>query len=72
MPLSNKKSAAKFSFGTADRASQAKIYHNKDLARIDFGGSYLYYILKGKSSPGPIYDVGGTDVFFYKKVSNLF
>ena len=38
MPLSDKKSAAKFSFGTADRASQAKIYHNKDLARIDFGG----------------------------------
>lgn len=42
VPLSNNLSAPKFSFGSADRGNQAKLYHNKDLAKIDFAGRRIF------------------------------
>ena len=45
VPLSTKRSAPKFSFGSADRSQQAKKYVNKELAAIDFAGLLSYYYL---------------------------
>ena len=38
MPISTKQTLPSYSFGSAERANQAKLYHNKELARIDFAG----------------------------------
>ena len=56
MLSSDKITMPKYSFGTADRKGQAKVYSNKNMAKTDFAGKY---------SPGPIYQVAGTDKFTY-------
>ncbi|CAD8075831.1 unnamed protein product [Paramecium primaurelia] len=61
MPISTKQTLPSYSFGSAERANQAKLYHNKELARIDFAG---------KGSPGPVYNVRGGDQFYYTKDAN--
>ncbi|KAM3135007.1 hypothetical protein pb186bvf_012831 [Paramecium bursaria] len=62
MPLSTKISEPIYSFGSAERANQAKIYVNKEMARLDFGG---------KSSPAPIYDIRGMDKYTYTQVNYI-
>ena len=56
MLASTKLTMPKYSFGTSDRKTQAKVYSNKHMAKTDFAGKY---------SPGPIYNVQGMDKFTY-------
>lgn len=82
MRLSQKITAPLYGFGTADRNKQAKVFTNKEMAKTSFAGknrgwfaafeaykSRLIWWL-GMSSPGPAYDVRGTDYFSYQSVSN--
>ena len=46
MPISTKQTLPSYSFGSAERANQAKLYHNKELARIDFTGMNYIKLFK--------------------------
>jgi len=61
MKLSNHPSQPEFSFGTATREKQEKIYQSKELCKSQF---------IGKTSQGCNYEVRHTDRFYYKNDPN--
>lgn len=52
MYTSDRLQAPRFGFGTAERQARSKLYQNKDIAKVD---------CTGKVSPGPAYNVRGSD-----------
>jgi len=57
MKISGKDTAPSFSFGTATRAKQQKIFQSKELSKTQF---------LGKTSQGPNYEVRGSDKYYYR------
>ena len=72
---SNKQTAPKYGFGTADRKKQAKVFQSKELSKTAFIGNFKILFLGdfkiqiGKTGPGPNYNI--TDKYSYLKVRNF-